>query len=123
MTAYLLLLGTGYSTAESVLKLIGLIVLCFVIIAASFFTTRFIGRRQQGAYAGSNFQSLDVYRISPNKYLQLIKVGEHYIVIAVSKDGITKIAELDESEVKQKEPQAPGVTFKEVLDKIRNKTK
>ena len=31
---------------KSVLKLIGLIILCILIIAASYFTTRFVGSRQ-----------------------------------------------------------------------------
>ena len=57
----------------SVLKLIGLIILCILIIAASYFTTKFVGQRQLKGSAKSNFRNIDIYRISTNKYLQIVE--------------------------------------------------
>ena len=59
----------------SILKLIGLIILCVVIIAASYFVTRLIGTREAGLTGSSNFKVIDAYRLSPNKYLQIIRIG------------------------------------------------
>ena len=39
---------------------------------------------------------LETIRIANGKFLQLVKAGEQYFVIAVGKDEVTKIAELTE---------------------------
>lgn len=107
----------------SVLKLIGLIILCILIIAASYFTTKFVGQRQLKGSAKSNFRNIDIYRISTNKYLQIVEIGEKYFCIAVSKDNITLIAELDKEDIKNFPP-APGEkSFKECMSEMLNKKK
>ena len=107
----------------SVLKLIGLIILCILIIAASYFTTKFVGQRQLRGSAKSNFRNIDIYRISTNKYLQIVEIGEKYFCIAVSKDNITLIAELDKEDIKNFPP-APGEkSFKECMSLVLNKKK
>ena len=107
----------------SVLKLIGLIILCILIIAASYFTTKFVGQRQLRGSAKSNFRNIDIYRISTNKYLQIVEIGEKYFCIAVAKDNITLIAELDKEDIKNFPP-APGEkSFKECMSLVLNKKK
>ena len=107
----------GYSGVESALKLVGLIILCAIIIAASYFTTRFVGKKQQNMSGESNFRSIDVYRLSQNKYLQLIQVGKRYFVIAVSKDSVEAIAELSEEDIVHF-PSDKKVSFKEIMAKV-----
>ena len=106
-----------YSGVESALKLIGLIILCAIIIAASYFTTRFVGKRQQNASGETNFKSIDVYRLSQNKYLQIIRIGTRYFVIAVSKDSVETIAELKEEELSVL-PEDKKVSFKDIMSKV-----
>lgn len=111
------------SSIESIFKLIGLIILCVVIIAASYFVTRFIGQKQMGAGGNSNFKSLDVYRINQNKYLQLIQIGNRYFVIAVCKDSVNMIAELSKDDIPYWKNESSGVSFKDILGKtIGSKT-
>ncbi len=110
-------LSFGASGVESVLKLIGLIILCVIIIAASYFTTRFVGKRQSGTGGESNFKSLDVYRINQNKYLQLIAVGTRFFVIAVSKDNVQLIAELEEDDITYWRSEKK-VSFKDIMSKV-----
>ena len=59
---------------NSVLKLIGLIILCILIIVASYYTTKFVGKKQLGRSPKSNFRSIDVFRLSTNKYLQIVEI-------------------------------------------------
>ena len=110
-------LSFGASGVESVLKLIGLIILCVIIIAASYYTTRFVGKRQAGMGGESNFKSLDIYRINQNKYLQLIAVGSRYFVIAVSKDNVQLIAELNEEDITYWRSEKK-VSFKDIMSKV-----
>ncbi len=116
-----LALTTGYSGVESILKLIGLIILCVIIIAASYFVTKMIGRREAGYSGNSNFKAIDAYRLTPNKYLQLIKIGERYFVIAVCKDNVSLICEVDREDIRITS-KAPGkFSFKDVMAKAMHR--
>ena len=88
-----------------------------IIIAASYYTTRFVGKRQAGMGGESNFKSLDIYRINQNKYLQLIAVGSRYFVIAVSKDNVQLIAELNEEDITYWRSDKK-VSFKDIMSKV-----
>ena len=69
--------------ATSVIRLISSIVIFVFVIAATYFTSRFIGNYQKKTLKGTNFDTIEVYRLTPNKYLQLIRIGNRYVVIAV----------------------------------------
>ena len=106
---------------KSVLKLIGLIILCILIIAASYFTTRFVGKRQLKGSAKSNIRNIDIFRISPNKYLQIVEIGERYFCIAVAKENISLIAELNKEDIKNFPPVPTEKSFKETMAEILKK--
>ena len=105
----------------SIIKLIGLIILCALIIAASYFTTKFVGKRQMGGRQDTNFKSIDIYRVSPNKYLQIVEVGERYFCIAVAKDTITVLGELSKEDIKNFPPAPVEKSFKETMSEIINR--
>ncbi len=70
----------------------------------------------------SNFAVMDTLRISQNKYLQIVKTGKKYIVIAVCKDTVSVLTELKEEEllyIKNSESESPD--FKEILMKTFKK--
>ena len=115
------LLTSGYSGVESILKLIGLIILCALIIAASYFVTRLIGRREAGMSGNSNFKVIDACRLTPNKYLQLIQIGSRYFCIAVSKDDVRLICELQPEDITVKNGSAKMPSFKEIMAKAIGK--
>lgn len=93
------LVTAGVSTFESALKLLGLLVLLVLILVACYYTTRFVGVRQLNRNQNQNFKIIETCRISQNKYLQLIKAGNKYLVIAVCKDSVTYLAELNEDQI------------------------
>jgi len=112
------------STWDSFIELIGLIVLLVIILVAAYYTTRFVGGIKQGQSKNSNFQVIDAYRISPNKVIQIVKIANKYIVVAIGKDTINFITELDESEVYIRDEQTVNRgSFKQILDKIGDKLK
>jgi flagellar protein FliO/FliZ len=102
-------------------QLIGLVALLIVILVAAYYTSRLIGGIKLGQMKKSNFQVIDSYRVTPNKALQLVKIGNKYIVIAIGKDDIHYITELEENEVTFRESQ-PGEkqSFKQILEKLKN---
>jgi len=106
---------------KSIFKLIGLIIICILIIAASYFTTRFVGKRQLAGGAGSNIRSIDIFRVNQNKYLQIIEIGERYFCIAVTKDNISLICELSREDIKKFPQTGEGKSFKECMSMLMKK--
>ena len=105
------------STLESILELIGLLLIFVVVLVGCYFVTRFVAGKQMLQKRVGNFEVIETFAISQNKYLQLVRMGNKYVVISVAKDTVTFITELDESEVcrMQKSASAEGKSFKEIL--------
>lgn len=112
---------TSGSAWSSFIQLIGLIILLLLILAATYLTTRFIGNIKLGQMKNSNFTLIDAYRVSPNKVIQIIKIGNKYVVLAICKDTISYITELDEEHIVFREHQSKEkLSFEALLSKIRN---
>lgn len=83
--------------------------------------TRFAGSFQSNVMnKRSNIQVIEVFRLSNNKLVEIIKIGNRYYALAVCKDNITVLSELDESEVKEQEVSLKPINFSNILDKIRH---
>jgi flagellar protein FliO/FliZ len=112
----------SFSTTNNVLQLLGLILLLIVILIAAYYTSKFVGRYKMGQLKNSNIQVIEAYRISTNKMLQIVKISNKYLVLAISKDNITCITELDESEVLAHEiNEDEKQSFRHIFEKIRGK--
>lgn len=112
--------SNSLSTWDSFIQMLGLVILLIVILIAAYYTTRFIGGIRQGQLKHSNFQVIDAYRISPNKVIEIVKIANKYVVIAIGKDTINYITELDESEVFIRTEQGNELqSFTQTLDKLK----
>lgn len=118
----MLFLLQGYSGYSSGLELVGLVVVFIVVIAACYFVTRFVGGKHLAQQKNSNFTVLDTFRVAQNKYLQLVQAGKRYFVLAICKDSMTLVAELDKEDITywREEGQAAG-SFQEILSAMRSK--
>jgi flagellar protein FliO/FliZ len=111
----------GATNMENFSQMIGLVFLLIIILIAAYFTSKFVGGIKLGQLKNSNFKVIDSYRISPNKVIQIVKIGNKYMVIAIAKDTINVITELEEAEVLIKEVhQGERQNFKQILEKLRN---
>ena len=112
------------STAQSLLELLGLILIFVIVLVVCYLTTKFVAGRQLVQKKIGNFDVVETFPIAQNKYLQLIRMGNKYVVISVTKDSVTYITELDENEVCQiqKSTSVSGKSFKEVLSGFSKKT-
>jgi flagellar protein FliO/FliZ len=114
----------AFEASGNVGELIFLVIIFVLIIAACYYVTKFIGGKQLKQMKNSNFTVLDTYRVTQNKFLQLVRMGNQYVVIAVTKDNLTVIAQLSEEEIIKNEDKSTQVTsFKHVLSDFINKKK
>ena len=69
-----------------------------------------------------NMELLDALRISNNKYLQIVKVGSKYLCLAVCKDTVTMLVELEQEDIKEIESEIKPINFQDILEKVKKKT-
>lgn len=119
----MIILTVGTSNWDSLLQLIGVSILFIFILAITYFTTKFVGGTKFNQLKHSNFQVIETYKVSQNKYLQIIKIGSRYFVIAINKDNIQTITELDENDIMLREPLKQSIKFSEVISQITNRQK
>lgn len=115
---------TGFSDrAESVTQFLTVLLVFLVVLALTYFTTRFVGNYSKIKSFNKNFEVVETLRITNGKYLQIVKVGSKYVCIGIGKDSITSICELSPDEVitTEQDSVSPIVSFKSVMDKARER--
>ena len=108
----MVLTAGGY---DSFLDLITVLLIFVFVIAITLFTTKYVANYQKVQNAGKNIEVLETYRISQSKYIQIVKIGEKYVAIAVSKDTVTLLTALEETDISINDMVNEGKSFKDIL--------
>ena len=98
-------------------QFIAVLVLFILVLGVTALTTKWISGYQKQQNANSNIEVIETNRLTNNKYLQIIRVGETYMAIAVCKDTVTMLGEIPAEQLKVPEAGNPGLGFKELFDK------
>lgn len=114
-----MLLSTG--GYNSFFDLITVLLIFVFVIAITLFTTKYIANYQKVQNIGKNIEILETYRISQSKYIQIVKIGKKYVAIAVSKDTVTLLTSLEETDVTFPEIPNEGKSFKEIFATLKTK--
>lgn len=123
------------SSFNSFIQLMGVLVIFVFVLVITYFTTKWIGGYQKVQMSGRNFQVVDSVRIAGGKCVQVLKLGDVYLVVAVGKDEVTMLAKLTEDEIGLTEEQNLSTmhsgktgmqagtqeTFQDTLEKIRER--
>ncbi len=112
------------SRIEAFAQLLTLLIIFIFVLAVTYYVTRFVGNYQKNKLSGSNINILETMRIANNKYIQIVKIGSRVFVIAVAKDTVSYLCELDEDELIYKESSSGKMlinndNFKEILEKFK----
>lgn len=108
------------SSLNSFLQLLGAIIIFLFILAITYFTTRWVGSFQKTQMKGGNLQVIETVRIANNQFLQVVKAGEKYLVIAVSKERVTMLTELPAEQLKER-TQDSQEDFQAILNKFKGR--
>ena len=117
------------SKIDSVAQLLTVILLFVVVLGATWLTTRYVAGVQKGKMRGSNFEVIDTFRLTQNKFVQILRIGKRYMAVAICKDTVTVLRELDESEIvfHDSDLSKKAVSFEDIFNKAKdftdNKTK
>ena len=92
------------------------LIIFIAVLFISMFCAKWIGNYQKIQGSSSSTEIIETARISQNKWLQIIRVGSKYKVIAICKDTVTYLGEVEESDIVKSEG-SEKKSFSEVLSK------
>ena len=118
-----MILLTESGQVDSFVQFVTVLLLFLVVLFITYGVTRWISGIQKTQMVGRNMEVVDTMRISSSKYLQIVRAGDKYLVMAVCKDTVTMLAEISkESLVLEDNTRMNGCQpgFREILEKINN---
>mgnify|MGYP004611378933 FL=1 len=119
-----MIIASMSSRIEAFSQLLTLLIIFVFVLAVTYYVTRFVGNYQKNKLSGSNINILETMRIANNKYIQIVKIGSRVFAIAVAKDTVSYLCELDEDELTYNESSSGKMlinndNFKEILEKFK----
>ncbi len=82
------------SSLQSFIQLLGVLLIFVFVLFITYFVTKWIGNFQKLQIHRGSLRVVESIQIAANKYIQIIKVGDVYLVIAVGKDEVTMLTQL-----------------------------
>ena len=86
-------------TLDGIAQFFTVIVIFILVLAVTLGVTRWIGKYQSRISTGNNIEVLESVRISPQSYAEILRIGKKYVAVAVCKEKVTFLCELDKEEI------------------------
>lgn len=112
--------ASNYS-GNSFVQLIYIFFIFVIIIIGAYYTSRVLGKYQGNKIKNGNLKIIEAVSVGPQKSLQLVKIGDEFILIGVTKDRITFMKEVsgEHIDVTLLESNVSNtVPFSQYLDKL-----
>lgn len=115
-----MLLSESGLRASSIAQFLTVLLLFIFVLVITYLTTRWIARLQRGQMVGGdNIEILETAKISVDKYIELVRVGDKYLALGVGKNEVSVLAELNEDSLKLEDKDNASLSFLSVLDKVK----
>ena len=110
---------------QNVLQLLGLLIILILILVATYYVTKWIAKSGAIQNQAKNIKVIETFKIAPNKYIQIIQLGDRYYSIAVTKDQVTFLTALDEEQLdfSAAEREGNGMNFRDILAGLSRQNK
>lgn len=104
---------------ESLAQLFTVIIVFIFVVGLAYLSSRLAAGIQKNRMQCGNIQVLETMQIAANKYLQIVCAGEKYILIAVTKDNVTFLCELEKEQLEFIKKDPENISFKQILKGIQ----
>lgn len=109
--------------ADSYIQFMTVLILFLLVLAVTYFVTKWMAGYQKSRISNANLEIVETIGLSNNKYVQIIRVGQKYLAVAICKDTVTMLTEVSEQELILSDGSVPkAMGFKDILDKVQRKT-
>ena len=110
------------SGLDSIVQFITILFIFAFVLAITWVSTRYIAGIQKEQYKTGNMELVETLRISNNKYLQIVRVGNKYFCMAVCKETGTMLGEIQKEDMVFNENNLnAGMDFQKILEKMKRK--
>lgn len=114
------------SSWDNFFRLMGVLLIFVFVLGLTYFCTRWIAKYQGSLHPTKNIKIIETYRITNNKFIQIVEVGKVCLVIAVCKDTITLLCEMTREELawlpeSDEQPPVVSENFQEILRKLKER--
>ena len=111
---------TVLQRTDTAAQFITVLIMFILILAVTVLTTRWIAGYQKQQNLNGNIEVIETQRIANGKYLQIVRVGEKYLAVAVCKDTVTLLAEVSKEQLVINQPgKAGGGGFGELFQNVK----
>ncbi len=95
----MLLLAAYSDRLSRISQVLTILVLLVVILVLTGLVTKWIASFEKGRLKGTNIELLEAQSLMNGKYVQILRIGRRYLAVAVCKDSVTVLCELDANEL------------------------
>lgn len=110
---------------DSYAQFITVLVVFVLVLGLTALVTRWMANYQKQQNVNVNVEVIETTRIASNKYIQIVRLGETYVAIAVCKDTVTRLCEIPGEQFKKgksgQDSFFRSAGFKELLDRAAKK--
>lgn len=111
------------SSLDSIVQFFTVLVIFVFVLGITLISTRYIAGIQKNKYKTGNMELIETLRISNNKYLQIVRVGNKYVCMAVCKDTVTLLGEIQKEDmVLSEESIVTHDSFRQILEKMKQES-
>lgn len=108
---------------DSYVQFVTVLILFVFVLVITYLTSKWIAGYQKSRGVHSNIEMIESFRLTNNKYVQIIRVGQKYLAVAVGKDSVTMLTEIPEDQLLlSSEDNGQAHSFKELLEKVQQKS-
>ncbi|MBO5209188.1 MAG: flagellar biosynthetic protein FliO [Lachnospiraceae bacterium] len=108
---------------NSYVQFITVLIIFVFVLVITYFTSKWMAGYQKNKGLNSNVEMIESFRLTNNKYIQIIRVGQKYLAVAVGKDSVTMLTEIPEDQLLLSSDGNEGAhSFKELFEKVQQKS-
>lgn len=108
------------SIASEIGQLITVLLIFVFVLVITYLVTKWIANYQREKAPGENIEVLETKRVAPNKLVEIVRIGDKYFALAIGKDTVTPIGELDKDSLEYQKPEGGSFSFKDFLNKAKD---
>ncbi|MDE7342199.1 MAG: flagellar biosynthetic protein FliO [Lachnospiraceae bacterium] len=114
---------TVSNSANAYLQFMTVLILFVFVLAITYWTTKWIAGYQKGKRTNANLEVVETFQLANSKYIQIIRVGQKYLAVAIGKDSVTMLTEVPEDQLTfSSSANNEQMSFKELFEKMQKKT-
>ncbi|MCR5747183.1 MAG: flagellar biosynthetic protein FliO [Lachnospiraceae bacterium] len=107
---------------EGFIQLVTVIAIFLIVLAVTYFTTRFVGGYAKNKIVTGNIELIDSMKVSPSAYIAIVRTASKYMAVGIGKNEIHFLCELPEDSIEVRDSGTViNYNFKELVEKARDK--